>query len=462
MSAGVRAAADSVFDDLNQKSVDAATEALNSLATFWVKPKTPVTLATENGQTWTNSEPVAFLHDKVLLLSLSIFTLAILVAGMRMAWEQRAKPLQELLRATLTFVMVCAAGTAVIQLLVEWSDQFALNVVEEATGGASLGTALRDLVLSVDDGGDGGGGAHAVPLLVALVLAQSVTFASLIQVVLMLIRSAMLVLLAGTLPIAAAATNTEVGKAWFRKFCAWTLAFIAYKPAAALIYAAAIKLNQAGMTDSGNSLVQVMAGMMMLLLAIFALPALLRFAVPVTAAVAGGGSASGSSVADPGGAATGAINVGRSASGGLGGGRRGGGGGGGAGSGGGGGGGATGARLAGSAAGAGFGAAGAALTAARKAGGAVAGAAAHSAGESGGGSITPSSFGPMARGARAVAVAQARSCGPGPSSPAARLEFCRPRTHRRTSRPIRQRLAALSVGWDRMTAWRVWGWSGSR
>jgi hypothetical protein len=296
----------------------------------------------------------------------------------------------------------------VIQLLVEWSDQFAINIVEEATRGVSLGTALRDLVLSSDDGGDG---ANPLPLLMALVLAQSVTFASLIQIVLMLIRSAMLVLLAGTLPIAAAATNTEVGKAWFRKFCAWTLAFVAYKPAAALIYAAAIKLNEAGMSDSGNSLIQAMAGMMMLLLAIFALPALLRLAVPVTAAVAGGGSASGSSVADPGGAATGAINIGRSAAGGFGGGSRGGGGGGGAGSGGGGGGGATGARLAGSAAGAGFGAAGAALTAARKAGGAVAGAAAHSAGESGGGSITPSSFGPMARGARGGGEPRARSSG---------------------------------------------------
>jgi type IV secretion system protein TrbL len=411
----VQVAAGGVFDDLNQESVNAATQALNALATFWVKSTTPVTLATENGDTWTNSEPVGYLQDRVLLLTLSIFTLAILVAGMRMAWEQRAKPLQELLRAMLSFVMVCAAGTAVIQLLVEWSDQFAINIVEEATEGVSLGTALRDLVLSSDNGGDG---ANPLPLLMALVLAQSATIASLIQIVLMLIRSAMLVLLAGTLPIAAAATNTEVGKAWFRKFCAWTLAFVAYKPAAALIYAAAIKMNKAGMSGSGNSLVQVMAGMMMLMLAIFALPALLRLAVPVTAAVAGGGSASGSSVADPGGAATGAINVGRSAAGSFGGGSRGGGGGGGAGLGGGGGGGATGARLAGSAAGAGFGAAGAALTAARKAGGAVAGAASHSAGESGGGSITPSSFGPMARGARGGGGAsRARSSG-SRSSPA--------------------------------------------
>jgi hypothetical protein len=369
---------------LNQKSVDAATQALNSLATFWVKPKTPVTLATTtDGQTWTNTEPVQFLHNQVFELSLAIFTIAILVAGIRTAWEQRAQPLQHLLKAMLTFVMVSAAGTAVVQLLVAWSDAFALKIVQDATNGASLGSALSSLVLTAGDGPDG---SDKLPLLIALLLAQSVTIASLIQVVLMLVRSAMLVLLGGTLPIAAAATNTETGQAWFKKYCAWTLAFIAYKPAAALIYAAAIKLNHASMVDTSNSLVKVMTGMMMLLLAIFALPALLRFAVPVTAAVAGGSAGMGSSVADPGGSATGAINVGRSAFGGS---SRGGGGGGGL---------ASGARSVGaSAGGAAAGAAGVGLAAARKAAGALAGAASHSSGESGGGSITPASAnGPMA------------------------------------------------------------------
>ncbi len=225
----------------------------------------------------------------------------------------------------------------------------------------------------------------------------AVIMAALIQVVLMVIRSAMLILLAGTFPLAAAATNTEMGKTWFKKYCAWALAFIAYKPAAALIYAAAIKMNELGVGQSSNSFVQTTTGLMMLFLAIFALPALLRFMVPVTAAVAGGSAGMGSSVADPGGMATGAVNVGRSAVGlgsrGLR--RRSSGGGASAG----GGGGASGAVGVGAVASAGLVAAGAAVNGARKVGGGVAGAAAHSAGESGGGSITPtSSFGPIARG----------------------------------------------------------------
>jgi type IV secretion system protein TrbL len=234
---------------------------------------------------------------------------------------------------------------------------------------------------------------NVVPSLLLFLAGVMVIFASLIQVVLMVVRSAMLVLLAGTFPLAAAATNTELGRAWFKKYCGWTLAFIAYKPAAALIYTAALTMNRKGMVTSDNSFVQTTTGLMMLFLAIFALPALLRFMVPVTAAVAGGSAGMGSSVADPGGLATGAVNVGRS---GLG---RGSGGGGGGAAGSAGGGGASGAVGVGAAASAGLVVAGAAVNGARKAAGGLAGAAAHSAGEAGGGSITPtSSSGPMSRG----------------------------------------------------------------
>jgi hypothetical protein len=218
----------------------------------------------------------------------------------------------------------------------------------------------------------------------------------------MLIRSAMLVILGATLPLAAAATNTEIGKAWFKKYCAWTLGFIAYKPAAALIYAAAIKLKDEDMLGSGGGLTQSLTALMMMLLAILAMPALLRFAVPVTAAVAGGSAGMGAAGPDLGGMATGALNVGssgggRGVGGGGGGGRAAATSGGGGGPSGAGGGAATGAKLAGGAA---LGPVGIAATAARKAAGAFAGAASHSAGEQGGGGGSgSSSFAPRPSGA---------------------------------------------------------------
>jgi hypothetical protein len=258
-----------------------------------------------------------------------------------------------------------------------------MDLVEKATpNGQQFHQALGDALLQ---GGASQVAAQQLPTLVMMFSGLSVFIAAVIQIVLLLIRSAMLVLLAATFPLAAAATNTEAGKAWFKKYCAWALAFIAYKPAAALVYAAAMKMTEAGMTDqSGNGLVHTLSGLMMMLLAVFALPALLRFAVPVTAAVAGGSAGMGGGAADPGGMATGAISVGRSA---IGRSSSGGGGGGGSssggGGGGGGGGGATGALGVGASAG--LAVAAAAVKGAKMAGGALAGAAAHSTGEAGGG-----------------------------------------------------------------------------
>jgi hypothetical protein len=121
--------------------------------------------------------------------------------------------------------------------------------------------------------------------------------ATVIQIMLMLVRGGMLVLLVGTLPLVAAFSNTEMGLQWFRKASAWLIAFALYKPAAAVVYAVAFDL--AGQQGA----LALLDGVMMLVLAILALPALLRFVVPATGALAGAGG-SGAMLA---GAAGGAI-----------------------------------------------------------------------------------------------------------------------------------------------------------
>jgi type IV secretion system protein TrbL len=418
MKCHVQDAVQSVANDgianVERMTTDFFSTILNSLATFWVEPKTPVALATssDGGQTWTDSKTVAFVHEKTLGLTLAIFTLAVVVAGIRMAWEQRAKPLQDLLKAMLTFVVVCGAGTAAVQLLIAWSDDFALKVVQDAIGGDSFVDALKNVVTGPSDTG-GGVGNVVKSVLMLVLLGQLSAWASLIQIVLMLIRSAMLVLLGSTLPLAAAATNTEVGKAWFKKYCAWTLGFIAYKPAAALIYAAAIKLKQEKMFAQGSSgLLPSLTGVMMMMLAILALPALLRLAVPITAAVGGGSAGMGSAGPDTGSLASGAVNVGPTSRSGSSAGASGGASGAGAS-----GAGASGAATTGAKA-AGLGPAGIAATAARKAAGAFAGAASHSAGEAGGGSSgasMPRSSGSRSGGGRANSRSAGGRTGPSPS-----------------------------------------------
>ncbi|WP_406049586.1 type IV secretion system protein [Kribbella sp. NBC_00889] len=408
ISRGLNDVAGNALEQIAKSIGQAAYEGIQAIATFWIHQPSPALSVGADSSSPRNSAIVDFLQGNVLWVSAAIFTVAVLVAGMRLAWEQRARPLQELLKATMVFVAVGAAGSATLQLLAEWSDKLAEAIIRSAhPNDTTLATALADVMLQGSLGTVTG---TKPATLIMMFAGVAVILAALIQVVLMVIRSAMLILLAGTFPLAAAATNTEIGRSWFRKYCGWSLAFIAYKPAAALIYAAALKMNESGIGQSGNSFVQTTTGLMMLFLAIFALPALLRFLVPVTAAVAGGGSGMGSAVADPGGMATGAVGVGRSVFG-RGGGGSGRSGGGSSGR------GASGAVGVGSHPG--VVAAGGMVNGARKFAGGLAGAAAHSAGEQGGGSTTPtSSFGPLSQAGGSREPRRERK-GPSGSTPSA-------------------------------------------
>ena len=102
----------------------------------------------------------------------------------------------------------------------------------------------------------------------------------------MVVRAGMLVLLAGALPLSASFTNTEAGRMWFQRFVAWMAAFILYKPAAAIIYATAFRLMSSDVFD-GDGLMSVLVGVALMVIALVALPALLRFFAPMTATLAG-------------------------------------------------------------------------------------------------------------------------------------------------------------------------------
>ena len=147
----------------------------------------------------------------------------------------------------------------------------------------------------------------------------------------MIVRSGMLVILCGVLPLTASFTNTQTGKSWFTKCIGWLTAFIMYKPAAAIVYAAAFRLAGAdAFSDDGTGLISAITGIILMVLALFAMPALRRFVTPMVAATAGGaagmsmsggqlgqiptGSIRGSQLSGPGGGASGGGGSGAGAS----------------------------------------------------------------------------------------------------------------------------------------------------
>jgi type IV secretion system protein TrbL len=239
-----------------------------------------------------SSTTVGFLQSSTWYVVLTMAVASVILAGIRMAWTQRGEPIRDLLRSLLTLIMVSTIGLTVIQLAVSAGDAFSVGILNAATDcnvaadtgtSSCFGTNVAAMVALSSQSPIG-----TIGILILALIAILMTF---VQVALMVVRSAMLVLLAGVLPLTASFTNTPTGNQWFRKSLGWLVAFILYKPAAALIYAAAFKLVGTDLfaKDDGG-IWSVMTGLALMIIALIALPALMRFIAPMVAP-AGGGAA---------------------------------------------------------------------------------------------------------------------------------------------------------------------------
>jgi type IV secretion system protein TrbL len=262
------------------------------------------------------TDAVGFIQDSLWWYVAGFAVLSVVIAGIRMAWTQRMQPGKEVLQSLLTLVVVSSAGLTGIGLAVSAADGFAVWILDGATD-LAFGENITMMITI--------GASTGIGLIALLIIGSIAMLFSYIQIILMVIRGGMLVLLAGIFPIASSFTNTETGRAWFKKCVGWLIAFILYKPAAAIVYAAAFKLTSTNIfEDDGTGLVKILTGLALMAMALVALPALMRFVAPMVAQTSGGGGGAGMALAAAGGgaalqAATGAIKK-SSSGGGMGGG----------------------------------------------------------------------------------------------------------------------------------------------
>ena len=279
---GISSVAGDAITALAKAVLGALGHAIEWASTLWVGVGTP-SVADSAGQ---STGTVSFLQHNLLYYTTGLAVLSTLIGAARIVYhEHKATQLRELVRFLATYTLVSAGAATAASVLIGGADQMAAWFINQADAGSSFSTHLAQLLgITGQAGGFTTGlAATATTAVIAIVLGLLAFLGSVIQIMLMLVRGGMLVLLVGTLPLIAAFSNTEMGHQWFRKATAWLLAFALYKPAAAIIYAVAFKLG------GQQGALALLDGVMMLILAILALPALLRFLVPATSALAAGG-----------------------------------------------------------------------------------------------------------------------------------------------------------------------------
>jgi len=285
-SAAAGAAGGSILGTISSAFSKAEGETLKFLMSAWVNIPTP--------QLSSSTGTVGFLQSSLSWYVAAAAVLGLLVAAGRLAIERKPDAAKEAATGMLTTLLTIGAGVATISLLSSAGDAFSSWIIGQAANGGTAANALSQL-------GSFAGLAAAGPGLI-IVLAIIAIVGMLVQLAMILIRSALLVVLVGIWPLAASASMTEMGRQWFKKITAWIIAFLLFKPAAAIVYAAAIK-----MTVSSTGALGSIEGVILIILASLTLPALMKFIVPAVSAVGsmGAGEVVGAGIA----AATGAAMV---------------------------------------------------------------------------------------------------------------------------------------------------------
>lgn len=270
VSGAAGAVVQSGFEATARAMGEGFADLLKQVMTFWTKVDLGKGLDLGSGGT------VALLQQLSWWLVLVVATFGAIVAGASLVWNRDMREGQQLVKGVMRVVIVAGSGAAVISALASGSDAASTWILDRAsasTGGFERLGSIAAGLSSISPG-------------VLFIVALIGLLTSLGQVVLLMLRAAFITLMAGVLPIAAAASMTRSGTEWFNRLTAYTLAVIAYKPVAALIYAAAFKM----MSDSnGTGMIGVVQGLALVVMAVVALPALMRLLVPAVGAVASSG-----------------------------------------------------------------------------------------------------------------------------------------------------------------------------
>ncbi|MEV5646075.1 hypothetical protein AB0L67_39200 [Streptomyces flaveolus] len=224
---------------------------------------------------------------------------SLLFAAARMAVERRATAGTTALKGILRVILVSGAATTIMTAAASVADDYSAHLFK--TGAQAV---LNDAGSCSYDSG--------LQSFLLLILAFLLLIGGIIHTILMYIRLGVMILLLGTLPLAAAASMTDWGGGWWRKHIGWLIAWLLYKPAAGLVLYAGSQMITATETSGqvGSPVNERIAGIGVMLLSAVALPALLKLVVPATAALGGASAYSGAMQSVGGGLATGARSLG--------------------------------------------------------------------------------------------------------------------------------------------------------
>ncbi|MFF0497010.1 hypothetical protein ACFYU5_11435 [Nocardia aobensis] len=274
---------DSTFGKVVDSLMNGLGEALILALTFWMK--VPNDRISDGGALFQKINDYTY-QAQILLLIVSV-----ILSGARLAEARRGAALSEAAESFRMFARVIFSSWmlgAVVVAGTQASDRFSQWVIEDATNGNAR--SLAELMVKTSK-------LQAFSPGLVLIIAIVGLLGALAQIVLAIVRQGMLVVAAGVLPLAAAASGTSTGRQAYPKLIGWIIAFMLWKPVAAIVYM--IAFVTAGDTNSttptsglpdADQAQRMLVAIVLLCSVAFVLPALMRLVTPAVAIVGSGGS----------------------------------------------------------------------------------------------------------------------------------------------------------------------------
>ena len=307
--------------------IQGVTEAVKQVGTWWLSIPAPVL----EGATGDSPAQRVMTYTHALVPIIGVLSLLFLLPTIA---KQRDR--DSVLSGAFGFVRVIffsGAGLGAIALLLQFGDVASPWLVQNISGGT-----FEDGIGQLTGGTSAVVSGESVGILVCLVILLPLAIiGALLNMMFVIFSYGMIVVIAGLLPLAAAASFTEKGNHQLKKIIGWIVALVLFKPVAAVIYGVGIAMMRGitggvtGDQPGGQTVMQMLYGVVIIGAASLALPALLRIVAPAVAAgsrgvgagelamgaavVATGAMTGGASVAAAGAAGAGGAGAGAAAAG---------------------------------------------------------------------------------------------------------------------------------------------------
>ncbi|MBF6137757.1 hypothetical protein IU501_32830 [Nocardia otitidiscaviarum] len=221
-----------------------------------------------------------------------IMMAGILTGAMVMMVTRRTEPGAQILLGGVKYIVISSMALIVLSGAIHAGDDFAHQMID--TDANQFGQRVQAMLGTATIGNPGG----------VLILGLLGAILGFIQWVMGFIRQAGIIVLYNMILFAAAGQLTTWGRQWFPRIASTCVALVLYKPMAAFIYSLGFQL-----IGQEQSLTTLVTGLMVVALAVIALPAMLKFFDFMGMHVSGGSGALGLAVGGLAGGALGAAAV---------------------------------------------------------------------------------------------------------------------------------------------------------